>query len=294
VHEYKLGPEGSQIDVCRRAWATAHNVSVVMLETLSYEYKRGIVNASRSFSDRSHSFTKAKAAELALMNNNLEVTEERIKVMVLPNSDASRACYSWMKEYFEVAGDHMPNSKEIHLENQSILKLYKQYTNQTFSICKLGYTAWRNMWKELFPHVKMREYKQVTGKCQCCALLSRLRGFYVHPKLKELVTNLHEIHRYTYMNERYAYYERREEAETNPHEVLSCISDGMAQTHTQCPYLANQARQLVPYKRARTHIYTHSLPLSLSLSHAHTYEHKHIQIHTYLRLCMYIDTYIPI
>ena len=171
----------------------AHNVSVVMLETLSYEYKQGIVNASRAFGDKSHTSTTAKAASTALMNNNLDITDDRIKVMVLPNTEAARECYVWMKEYFNVAGDHMPNKKEIHLDNEPIFKLYDRYKKQT--IYHLGYTQWRNIWTELFPHVKMREYKQVTGKCQCCAILSRLRGFYSHPKLKELVSELHELHR---------------------------------------------------------------------------------------------------
>jgi hypothetical protein len=42
------------------------------------------------------------------------------------------------------------------------------------------------------------------------------------------------------MGERMAYYDRRKEAIDNPDEVFSCISDGMAQNHTQLPYYANQ------------------------------------------------------
>jgi len=51
------------------------------------------------------------------------------------------------------------------------------------------------------------------------------------------------------MNERYAYYARIEEAKANPEEVLSCIGDGMAQTHTQCPYLANQSKISTPLEQ---------------------------------------------
>jgi len=63
--------------------------------------------------------------------------------------------------------------------------------------------------------------------------------------LKGLVTELHELHRFTYMNERYAYYDRRQEALTNPDEVFSCITDGMAQNHTVCPYLSNQVKNIL-------------------------------------------------
>jgi len=47
------------------------------------------------------------------------------------------------------------------------------------------------------------------------------------------------------MNERYAYYERRDEATANPGEVMSCIIDGMAQNHTSCPYFANQVKHML-------------------------------------------------
>jgi hypothetical protein len=51
------------------------------------------------------------------------------------------------------------------------------------------------------------------------------------------------------MNERYAYYNWIEEAEANPEEVLSCIGDGMAQTHTQCPYLGNLSKITSPLEQ---------------------------------------------
>ena len=46
------------------------------------------------------------------------------------------------------------------------------------------------------------------------------------------------------MNERYAYYDRRDEAVANHREVMSCIIDGMAQNHTTCPYFANTVKNI--------------------------------------------------
>jgi len=65
-----------------------------------------------------------------------------------------------MKEYFDIAGDHMPNSKEIHIENSPLIDLYKIYKKDVI-LQWLSYTQWLSMWTTLFPHVKMREFKQV-------------------------------------------------------------------------------------------------------------------------------------
>lgn len=159
VHRFTLGPLDNEITVCRTAWASAHNVSVVMLETLSREFKTGVKYPCRTFSDASHHCADLSTAILALKNNNLEPTSERLKAMLLPNTTASRECYEWMKEYFTVSGDHMPNSKEIHLENTPLIRLHEQYKRETFY--HLQYNAWIKIWRDLFPHVKLRQYKQV-------------------------------------------------------------------------------------------------------------------------------------
>jgi len=193
-HVFELGPQEARIQVCRYAWATAHNVSVIMLETLAREYKQGAKSSSRALNDSSHSCSTSKAAKSALENSGLEVTEDRLKVMVLAGTMESRECYEWMEDYFNIAGDHMPNSKEIHLENMKILTLYNKYLKEAI-FPPLSYKAWRNIWTELFPHVKIREFKQVTGKCQTCTLLTALRAQFTHTNLKRLVTELHELHR---------------------------------------------------------------------------------------------------
>lgn len=50
-----------------------------------------------------------------------------------------------------------------------------------------------------FEHVKIREFKAVCGKCQCCATLSNLRKTFKSQQQREYVTSLHAYHRSTYM-----------------------------------------------------------------------------------------------
>ena len=85
----------------------------------------------------------------------------------------------------------------------------------------------------------------MTGKCETCALLTGLRSKFTHPDLKQIVTDLHELHRITYMNERMTYYMSRKEAMDYPDEIFSCITDGMAQNHSHLLHFGNQVIKLL-------------------------------------------------
>jgi hypothetical protein len=95
----------------------------------------------------------------ALKNNGLEETTERVRAAILSANDASTECYLWFQEFFHFSGDHIPNSNEIHIEHSTHIALYNQYKREC--VFALGHTQWKQIWEHLFPHVKMREYKQV-------------------------------------------------------------------------------------------------------------------------------------
>ena len=174
----------------------------------------------------------------ALKQNGLEETPDILRNCLLRDNEGEWAAYYWMEEYFHFTGDHMPNSKEIHLDYVPLNELYATYTSEVVENL-ISYTTWKNIWDNLFSHVKIRVYKQVTGKCFTCTQLSELRNMFAHVDLKKIITNLHEMHRATYMGERLKYYERRQEAMRNPDEVHSAIVDGMSQGHSNLPHFAN-------------------------------------------------------
>jgi hypothetical protein len=95
----------------------------------------------------------------ALRNSGLEETKERVRAAILNSGDASTECYKWFEEFFHFSGDHIPNSNEIHIEHSTYLALYNQYKKEC--VTTLGLSQWKEIWDNLFPHVKMREYKQV-------------------------------------------------------------------------------------------------------------------------------------
>ena len=97
----------------------------------------------------------------------------------VPNTLQAKICVAWMKRYFETAGDHNPTKNEIHLDvttKKAIYQLYAQEMNnynEEYPVYSYGKFVF--IWNEVFSHVSIREYKDVTGKCDFCAKLTILR-----------------------------------------------------------------------------------------------------------------------
>ena len=112
----------------------------------------------------------------------------------------------------------MPNSAgEVHLDSSytksSVYKIYSREMEEEiteYEHNKLGYSRFCDLWDRLFPFVKIRKFKLVSGKCELCATLSELRVKLCYKsQLKRIVHNLVLMHRSLYMNERELYYNRR-------------------------------------------------------------------------------------
>lgn len=100
-------------------------------------------------------------------------------------------------------------------------------------------TKFLALWDGSFAHVKVREYKNVCGKCQECAELSILRSSFRDSGRRRETTQLHAFHRATYMGERAVYYQHQKDAREFPDQYCSIIYDGMAQSHTILPWEKN-------------------------------------------------------
>jgi hypothetical protein len=96
-----------------------------------------------------------------------------------------------------------------------------------------------NLWKICFPHVKVREFKAVSGKCDVCAALTNIRRQKMDYATQQYVARLFALHRSMYMGERLDYYSRRNDALLTPSSYLSLIADGMQQNHCILPWQAN-------------------------------------------------------
>jgi hypothetical protein len=143
------------------------------------EIKSGVVNSEGKLSDKSTVPTgQLKSLKKIAKSFGLRLTREQVAAAAIPNSPAGTTAYSWMLYYFKLVGDFVPNAGgEIHLEPTTIVEIHKEYELdmnnadvQTISIQRFG-----AMWLNCFRHVKIREFKAVAGKCDCCAKLSTTR-----------------------------------------------------------------------------------------------------------------------
>jgi hypothetical protein len=101
-------------------------------------------------------------------------------------------------------------------------------------------TTFRKLWRSIFPHVRIREYKAVTGKCTACAILSDLRRKHKAYSIRTEIHELHALHRITYMGERSIYYDKCWKSILQPEQYMSVIMDGMSTNHTELPWLSNK------------------------------------------------------
>jgi hypothetical protein len=129
-----------------------------MLQSLSTELKDGVLKKSRVMTRGTSSKTFHDALEI-LKRHGIDSTRQNIVSMILPNTEGSIEMYYWMEEYFNLVGDHMPNSNEIHLETMPFKDLHKVYLDESFH--KLSAVHFRWVWTNMFHHVKVREFKQV-------------------------------------------------------------------------------------------------------------------------------------
>ncbi len=244
-HNFVVGAAPGLIlqNVCRTCFCLVYGIGATYLDSVCHMIKAG---------------ERADAAQLAdttppvnmVFRNNLIATAEargihltpfQLGALVVPNTVASLSCFAWMHSFFEAVGDKQPNHNEIHLEPTDVKSVHKEYALVVGDAGEetLQYGSFINMWTTCFPHVKIREYKAVSGKCQVCTMLSEARRKHLSLEARRYITQLHAFHRTMYMGERLEYYRRRNDAMLMPSSYWSAIGDGMMQQHCVLPHRGN-------------------------------------------------------
>jgi hypothetical protein len=175
--------------------------------------------------------------------HNYILTAQEEKLAKLPNTVQAKMVESFMNLYFNLLGDKQPTSGEIHLDPIAKKEIWQEYCKYYVAVSEeqlLGYQAFVSLWDELYDEVRIREYKAVPGKCNCCHKLTLLRSSTKHPAEMREISEFHVLHRISFMAERMKYYDRAKDAETYPSRYMSLIIDGMSQNHTKLPWLGNQ------------------------------------------------------
>lgn len=122
------------------------------------------------------------------------------------NNDMHQRTIMWMYDYFIMHADTCPNSLEWHLElcaKQDIWEVYKREMKILYQYDKCNenakvfvtYDMFISMWKSVFPYVKIRVYKQVTGKCWTCHRINEVRMNSENKSTLLAAKELHQLHR---------------------------------------------------------------------------------------------------
>ena len=234
----------------------AYNISLRQINNLRSDLRSGYITSSAPTTNED-SFTSYGYTDKSIESNTniREVIKAREAVgdpltdhervcLKIPNNYIAKLTSLWMEAHFNLVGDHMPNkANEIHLETIEKKEIWLEYVNDCANIFKLdkcmGYSHFTEFWQTYFSHVKIREYKAVSGKCYMCSILSSLRKKFTDNALRADITELHALHRITYMSERRFYYARIKKGCEDLLNHLSLIGDGMAENHTNLPWLGN-------------------------------------------------------
>lgn len=207
----------------------------------------GISKTVRAVSDRSKIDDDLSISDVADIASSHKIifTEDQIAAAAVPNTPEAIKCYIWLRNFFDASGDYEPNRKEIHLDPITKREVHGEYLVKLTSSNKgehtLEYSEFVHIWTKCFPHVKIREYKACSGKCMTCALFTVLMRKFEHTKALALVIQHRALHRADYMSDRILYQERVEQAEKDKENgnIVSIITDGMQQYHTELPYMGN-------------------------------------------------------
>jgi hypothetical protein len=197
---------------------------------------------------------------------------DKIRTLHVPQTRASMMAASWFINL--AGGQNQPNSYgEVHLNERKHAHVYDRYRNDLKGNLKcemLEASQFYALWDAVFPNVKVRVYQNVTGKCVPCTIVKdALAKKNLTPALKRELNGLLAVHHASMRASKTVYYDTRTKCIENPSGTLSIISDGMAQSHTELPYLRNELGISDPYKTKLQGVRSHGHWLNLYRFHPH-------------------------
>ena len=141
-----------------------------------------------------------------------------------------------------------PNADEIHLDPIRKKDVWEEYRIDPFVLSHgddeekhkvLNYAQFVNIWNNCFPKVKIREYKNVCGKCAICEAIKEKMHSTKSKAMRIIIRRYKLLHRAFYMGEKLLYYQRRAEAASSNGSVGSIIVDKMGLGNTGLPLCAH-------------------------------------------------------
>lgn len=152
--------------VCRTCFCNVYEIGLSYLDSLCSVVKNGYKTTVEELSDKTVALPafQKHLADLA-SSLGIELTTTQLAALVIPNTTETLTCFAWLHTLFDAIGDKQPACAEIHLEPTNMLDIHKEYKSCLSNVDEipLEYNQFLSVWHVCFPHVKIREYKAVTG-----------------------------------------------------------------------------------------------------------------------------------
>ena len=235
---YEVGACGKRIAVCQKVFAEAYGLGSRTIERIV----RGIAKAKlikvveRPLTDRKLVEVEMRDATKQMAEKvGISLTTEEVAAMQVSSSAKQNTAAAWIRRYASTHGDLMPDGdNEWHLDPIDLKVLYDEYVEEVKNELKevpLSLVGFYNVWENFCSNVKVREFKNVTGKCAACANFSEMRKKSNSVEARAEIVACWLFHRATFSKERMAYHDRRLQATSRPTHYWSFIGDGMQQVN---------------------------------------------------------------
>ena len=122
----------------------------------------------------------------------------------------------------------------------------------------LTYGQFVQLRNDCFPKVKIREYKNVCGKCAICEGIKERMHSTKSKAMRIIMRRYKLLHRAFFMGEKLLYYQRRAEAASSNGSVGSLIIDKMGLGNTALPKCAHSIQFKPDFQVSVTGAITHS------------------------------------
>jgi hypothetical protein len=167
--------------VCRKGFCRVYTISHWYLDDIIQRMKMGDVNCLGNLNHNTR-ITKELVNDKRLddfaENFGITLTQEQRGSLRMQSSVPALIAASWMQYYFSLCGDQCPDTdSEIHLEPIPKKEVYKEYKFDMEATDETQYSLkiFLQLWKDCFPYVKVRKYKQSCGHCNICSELAGKR-----------------------------------------------------------------------------------------------------------------------
>jgi hypothetical protein len=231
------------------------------MKTLSKSYKSNYsaigtsINRNGLYSDQTNHQTDMEEVKKIFQELKLEYDLTALQMGTIGRHEIET--FIWFRDHFDLIGDSMPNTDgEIHIDKIEKQDIYIMYVNEVAKDC-LTYSSWLKFWKKVFPNVKIRQWKNVSGKCEHCGIINNGRLVAQSEEEVKAFRRLHLLHKAgNFMLERLGYHTRRQEA-LKDSTILSIIIDTMDNNHCCVPYLGSGDSFDSPIKQGILGCYAH-------------------------------------